>query len=299
MQNVNTRQRIRNYIQLSIIAVLCALTLVLDFIDISYTDNVDRNRFIGKIVQQSLGSLAAIFLMIRLKIHLFNKPQYWLYLIPCLIIAIDNFQFSSYFKGNMQLVNGKPLDFILFGGYCLAVGLFEECIFRGIIFSVLASCFSYDKKGLWKTYIVSSVLFGAAHLFNGFSVATILQIGYSTLTGGLFAFVLLKTKNIFCCAFVHALYNFCGLLFEIPERMGLGSGVVFDLGTAITMLIVCVIMGAFILYSVFKYSDDEVGVLYEKLGIPPKKEAKAQVEEQETFSEVSAQDIFTNNENKE
>ena len=296
---MNTRQRIRNYIQLSIIAVLCALTLVLDFIDISYTDNVDRNRFIGKIVQQSLGSLAAIFLMIRLKIQLFNKPQYWLYLIPCLIIAIDNFQFSSYFKGNMQLVNGKPLDFILFGGYCLAVGLFEECIFRGIIFSVLASCFSYDKKGLWKTYIVSSVLFGAAHLFNGFSVATILQIGYSTLTGGLFAFVLLKTKNIFCCAFVHALYNFCGLLFEIPERMGLGSGVVFDLGTAITMLIVCVIMGAFILYSVFKYSDDEVGVLYEKLGIPPKKEAKAQVEEQETFSEVSAQDIFTNNENKE
>ena len=272
---------------------------MLDFIDISYTDNVDRNRFIGKIVQQSLGSLAAIFLMIRLKIHLFNKPQYWLYLIPCLIIAIDNFQFSSYFKGNMQLVNGKPLDFILFGGYCLAVGLFEECIFRGIIFSVLASCFSYDKKGLWKTYIVSSVLFGAAHLFNGFSVATILQIGYSTLTGGLFAFVLLKTKNIFCCAFVHALYNFCGLLFEIPERMGLGSGVVFDLGTAITMLIVCVIMGAFILYSVFKYSDDEVGVLYEKLGIPPKKEAKAQVEEQETFSEVSAHDIFTNNENKE
>ena len=299
MQNTNTRERIWNYLQLAIIAVLCALTLALDFINISYTDNVDRNRFIAKIVQQSLGAAAAILLMVRLKIRLFNKPQYWLYLIPCLIIAIDNFQFSSYFKGNMQLVNDKPLDFILFGGYCLAVGLFEECIFRGIIFSVLASCFSYDKKGLWKTYIVSSVIFGAAHLFNGISLATILQIGYSTLTGGLFAFVLLKTKNIFCCAFVHALYNFGGLLFEIPERMGLGTGIVFDLGTVITMLIVCVIMGAFVLYSVFKYSEEEVRELYGKLGLSPKKAAKEEVLPQDSEMKIPQEENITDITDKE
>ena len=299
MQNINTRERIWNYLQLAIIAVLCALTLALDFIDVSYTDNVDRNRFIAKIVQQSLGSAAAILLMVRLKIRLFNKPQYWLYLVPCLIIAIDNFQFSSYFKGNMQLVNDKALDFILFGGYCLAVGLFEECIFRGIIFSVLASCFSYDKKGLWRTYIVSSVIFGAAHLFNGISMATILQIGYSTLTGGLFAFVLLKTKNIFCCAFVHALYNFCGLLFETPERMGLGSGIVFDLGTVITMLIVCIIMGAFVLYSVFKYSEKEVAVLYRKLGISPNKAVKEGEFQPENEIEMLQEENITDIKDKE
>lgn len=221
--------------------------------------------------------MAAIMVMLRLNIRLFNKPQYLLYMIPCLIIAVDNFQFSSYFNGNLRLVNKEPLDFILFGGYCLAVGLFEECVFRGIIFSVLASCFSEDKKGLWKSYIISSVLFGAAHLFNGFSLATILQVAYSTLTGGLFAFVLLKTKNIFCCAFVHATYNFCGLLFDTPEHMGLGTGIVFDLGTVLTMLVVCVLVGGFILYSVFKYKDDERRCLYAKLGIAIKDE-KAETE---------------------
>ena len=189
-----------------------------------------------------------------------------LYMIPCLLIAIDNFQFSSYFQGNMQLVHNKPIDFLLFGLYCLSVGLFEECIFRGVIFAVVAGLFSKDKKGLWWTYITSSVVFGIAHIFNG----SILQVGYTILTGGLFAFALMKTKNIFCCAFVHALYNFGGLLFETADRFGLGSGVVFDIGTVITMLVVCLTLGAFVLYSVFKYSAEEQKELYTKLGVSMK-----------------------------
>lgn len=278
MQNIDTRKRIWNYAQLAIIALLCAATLLLDFIEISFIEDTVRNRFISKIVQQGLGAAAAIMVMCRLKLQLFGKPQYLLYMIPCLIIAIDNFQFSSYFNGNMRLVHNEAMDFILFGGYCLAVGLFEECIFRGIIFSVLVTCFPQDKKGLWKSYVISSIFFGAAHLFNGFSMATILQIAYSTLTGGLFAFVLLKTKNIFCCAFVHATYNFCGLLFDVPERMGLGAGIVFDLGTVITMSVVSITVGAFILYSVFKYSEEERRCLYTKLGVPMKEKAEEVIE---------------------
>jgi len=70
-----------------------------------------------------------------------------------------------------------------------------------------------------------------------------------------------------CCGFIHALYNFAGLLFETEERLGLGAGVVFDVGTVITMLVVCITVGAFILYSVFKYSSEEQTVLYQKLGV--------------------------------
>ena len=147
MRNNEKQKKIWNIVEITAILVLCVATLLLDYVKPVYLENELRNRFLSKIIQQGCGVIAAVLLMRRLKIQLFGMPQNWLYLIPCLIIAIDNFQFSSYFHGNMELVNNEPLDFLLFGGYCLSVGLFEECIFRGVIFSVLAGYFSKDKKG--------------------------------------------------------------------------------------------------------------------------------------------------------
>ena len=262
------KKDIRNIIEIAVILLFCALTLALDYIKIDYVPHELRNKYISKIIQQGCGGVAAIFLIFRLKIRLFGKPQHLLYLIPCLLIAVDNFQFSSYFNGHMELIHDKPIDFLLFGLYCLSVGLFEECIFRGVIFTVVAGLFSKDKKGLLFTFVCSSAVFGIAHIFNG----SILQVGYTILTGGLFAFAMMKTKNIFCAAFVHALYNFGGLLFETSERFGLGNGVVFDTGTVITMLVVSLVLGVFILYSVWKYPEEERVELYQKLGYSAKKE---------------------------
>ena len=270
MSNQAKQKNIQNIVEIALILLFCGLTLALDYIKIDYVSHELRNKYLSKIVQQGCGGIAAILLMRRLGIRLFGKPQQLLYLIPCLLIAIDNFQFSSYFNGNMELVHKQPMDFVLFGLYCLSVGLFEECIFRGVIFTVFAGLFSKDKKGLLMTFVASSVVFGVAHLFNG----SILQVGYTILTGGLFAFTLMKSKNILCCAFVHALYNFGGLLFEKAANFGLGNGVVFDTGTVITMLVVSLVLGAFVLYSVWKYSFEEQKTLYEKLGVSMKEKSK-------------------------
>ena len=81
--------------------------------------------------------------------------------------------------------------------------------------------------------------------------------------------------------------------------MGLGNGIVFDLGTVITMLIVCVVVGAFILYSVFKYSEEELGSLYEKLGIPPKKEVEEVEIQQEEVTVESGREESIDNVDKE
>lgn len=267
MANKTTQKDIRNILEIAIILLFCGLTLAFDYIKIDFVAHELRNKYLSKIIQQSCGGIGAILLMKRLGIRLFSKPQHLLYMIPCLLIAIDNFQFSAYFNGHMQLIHKEPLDFILFGLYCLSVGLFEECIFRGVIFTVFAGLFTKDKKGLLFTFVASSVTFGLAHIFNG----SILQVGYTILTGGLFGFALMKTKNIFCAAFVHALYNFGGLLFETAERFGLGNGVFFDMGTVITMAVVSVVLGVFVLYSVWKYTEEEQIELYQKLGISIKK----------------------------
>ena len=265
VENKRIDKKLKSNINLAVILILFAFTALSDIIDITYSNNSLYNKFIAKIVQQTCGALAGVLILVRLDIQLFKKPQNLLYLIPCLLIAIDNFQFSSYFNGKMELIYTKPVEFILFFGYCMCIGLFEEIIFRGIIFSILAGYFSKDKKGFLKTYVVSSVIFGVAHLFNGFSLGTILQVGYTILTGGLFAFCLIKTKNIFCCALVHGVYNFCGLLFD--KTQGLGNGVIFDIGTVVTMLVVCVSVGVFILYKVWIYSDEERMEMYARFGI--------------------------------
>ena len=265
--NDAAKQKTKNIIQIICIAVLCVASIVLEFIKFSYLEDGLRNSLLSKLIQQLCGAGAAILIMLRLNMKLFSRPQKWLFLIPCFIIAVDNFQFYAFFQGKMELINTHPLDFLLFIGYCLSVGLFEECIFRGVVFSLLADWLPKNKKGFLWTYVLSSVIFGLAHLLNGFSLATLLQVGYTILTGGLFAFCLIKTKNIICCAAVHAVYNFCGLLFGTESNLGLGAGVVLDLGTAITMLIVSVLVGAFVLYKVFTYTEEERLELYQRLSL--------------------------------
>ena len=258
------KEKTKNILMNAGIAILCVATILLEFYSITYVKDVFLNRMIAKIIQQGCGIAATILLMIRTEIKLFARPQNLLYLIPCLIIAVDNFPFWSYFSGNMHLVRNNAIDFVLFSGYCLSVGIFEECIFRGIVFTVLASRLSRDRNGFIKTYVISSFIFGAAHIMNGFSAATLLQVCYTTLTGGLFAFALIKTKNIFCCGVIHAIYNFCGL---ILSEQGMGTGIVFDVGTTITMAVISIIVGWYVLKQVFSTSNQEIEALYQKIGV--------------------------------
>lgn len=286
MSKTNDTNKIKNILITSVIVALCVVMAVLQFVSVTYTQDELWNGLISRIVQQTCGIVAVVLVLYTMKIKLFGKPQQWLYLLPCIICAVNNFQFWSYFSGKMHLVRNQALDIIFFSVYCLSIGMFEEFVFRGVLFSVIAGYFTKDKKGLVKTFVVSSVIFGLSHLFNLFAGggvgATIMQVGYTTLTGGLFAFVLIKTKNLLCCGFVHALYNFCGLIMETPNSLGLGSGVVFDLGTGLTMAAVAVCVAAFVLYSLYKYTEAERSILYKRLGIKEKPTEQSNISDKET-----------------
>ncbi len=244
------------------------LTVFFDVLPFTIFQNQKENFYFGKVLALSFGGFGAICLMLKEGSGLFKKPTNTLYFIPALIIAVDNFQFASFFAGKMQPINAQVLSWVLFLLYCFSTGFFEETIFRGILFPLLATKFEKNKKGLLKTIIASSVIFGGAHLLNLFSGAgiggTLLQVCYSTLTGLLFAFVLIKTKNVLLCAMSHGVYNFCGLLFSAD--VGLGAGVVFDLPTSLTMLIVSLCVAGFAVWSFFKYTETERKELYARLG---------------------------------
>ena len=271
MPYFNKKHSNGNIIIWTVIAFLGVFLLILTAFPWQYSTDELRNKWLETAVRQYLGAGIVILLMVIMKTRLFSRPQRLVFIIPCLIVAVNNFPFLSYFNGNMYFKRTETLDFVYFASYCLSVGLFEELVFRGVVFSALASTFSKDRQGVIKTFIISSVLFGFMHLFNLFSgagfIPTLIQVLYTTLMGGIFAFVLLKTKNILCCAVTHALYNFGGLLLDSSQRMGLGSGVVFDTGTVVLTVILGVCVGVFILYNIFKYSETERSVLYQRLGL--------------------------------
>ena len=262
------------------ILLLCVATGLLDFIEITYAKDAATNRLLQSLMPPLVGSIAVILLIIRGGAKIFGKPQNLWAMIPCLLIAVDNFPFASYIGNQMQpLVYTQPIHFLLFLLNCIFVGVFEEIIFRGIFFALIAGCFSSDRKGFLKTYVISSVLFGAVHLLNVFfggSIgATLLQAGYTVLTGGLFAFAFIKTKNILFAALTHGVYNFCGVLFTAEQGLGNGS-VVFYLPNVIVMAVVSILIGAFVIYKVWTYPETERVELYSRLGFGVKPRNKEQ-----------------------
>ena len=112
-------------------------------------------------------------------------------------------------------VNENPVKhiIILFLMF-LFVGLFEEMAFRAVINDAIIYAFRDKKYVFVLSAVVSSVVFGAAHVI-GFDVSSGLawaQAVGKTASAGFFGLVLLflywKTRNIWACGVVHGVYDF-------------------------------------------------------------------------------------------
>ncbi len=271
MQKQDRRKRIRACVEIAVIALFCAAILLLDIFSVPFSKDVFRQYLLSKIIQQSLGVGLAGWCLYRLNIRLFERAENLLYLLPCLLVAINNLPWHAYFSGKMQIGRTDGVDILLFIVSSFTTALFEEIVFRGILFALLASLFKNTKKGLWLSFLLSSILFGISHLFNGFSIGGAIQAVYTTLTGGLFAFCLIKTKNLLCSTLVHAVYNICGTLFDAKYGLGGGAGVVFDLGSVLMMAIIGVLVGVFVLYKLYRYPKVEQEELYRRLEVKGEK----------------------------
>lgn len=91
------------------------------------------------------------------------------------------------------------------------VGFFEEALTRGLILYLLLTAWKSRPNGVVEAVLVSSVLFGLAHLLNLFTgaplSATMIQIGYATGFGVGFAALLLRTNTIWIGVVLHALVD--------------------------------------------------------------------------------------------
>ncbi len=187
------------------------------------TDSLSQEIIKNSTIRIVAGTFLVIILY-SLGYHLFKKPSksptmILFIIIPGLLIAFNNFPISAFFNGR-TVINELHHVIYLFAIECLSIGLLEETAFRGVILIILMQRLPKNKRGYLTAILISSLIFGAAHLlnlFNGLSLTnTLLQIGYSFLMGALWSVVFISTENLIFPIMLHASFNFFGLvLFRI------------------------------------------------------------------------------------
>lgn len=210
-----------------------------------------------------LGGLACMLFIILLSTPKMLRPRTdlkkFLVFLPCMAVAVNNFPFITFFTGRAY-IDAEPLKIILYAAVCLSVGFFEEMAFRGCIFTAVLGKFGKRRFGVFISIVIASAVFGLVHLVNifaGASVgATVLQIGYSFLIGGMCSVILVKTSNIWYCVLLHAVYNFAGGV--VPEC---GGGVIWDTPTVVWTAVVGIAVAVYAVWLLVKIKPAEIDAL--------------------------------------
>lgn len=198
----------------------------------------------------------------------------FLFTLPFLIVALNNFPFLPLFSGSAKLLANDFADFFCYSLACIGISVFEESVFRGVVFSSLLRKFCAEKNssgacsgdikternehserenesakkykyGEFWAVVLSSALFGAVHLVNLFAgagiIPVIVQIGYSFLIGAMCSVAMLETGNIYSAVILHAVFDFGGLLTDY----GLLSGVIWTVGNVVLTAVVGVAVAVY------------------------------------------------------
>ena len=144
----------------------------------------------------------------------YRFPKYLLWALPCFMVALINFPFSALISGKVEIVRTDLLG--LYAIYVISIALLEELIFRGVLY-VIVSDYLKDKKYKYLLgALICAAIFSLFHLTNlieGMSIADVLlQCLYTFLIGGMLMITIIKTKNIWLCVLIHAIFDFGGLL---------------------------------------------------------------------------------------
>lgn len=213
------------------------------------------------LLSRALGSLVFVFVLLYLRYRTWSLPHLrdLLAVLPALAIALNNLPVLALLDGEARV---DRTDLIwLYALEALLIGTFEELAFRGTLFLVVLEKYRVTTKEIFWTTVLSSAVFGLVHLVNlaegaGFG-ATIMQVGYSFLIGGMCAIVLLKTGNLLYCILLHAIYDFCGGL--LPT---LGSGTWWDTPTVVFTVLLSVAVAAWMLWLLFHVRPEETDRFY-------------------------------------
>ncbi|MGN0815026.1 MAG: CPBP family intramembrane glutamic endopeptidase [Candidatus Coproplasma sp.] len=214
------KRNFKTVISIAILVCAAVVLLVLSFTDIKFSDDSVTSKLISDIISRGVTIFALVSAACLidgkaiLKPGKVNSPKLVLWCVPCVLVVLANFPYTALIGGGARIV--RPELIALFALDCLFVGLSEELLFRGLLQYAVARLPSKKAPSALFTVAVTSAAFAVAHLFNLFfgagAAATLMQVGYCFLLGGMLSAVMIKTNNIWLCAALHAVFDFGGNL---------------------------------------------------------------------------------------
>ena len=266
MPEAKSKGRVICYV---IIAVSVALLGWLEFGKPVLSGDEVLQPMISMTVTRLIG--AAVFLAILIYngyrvLDPFRKPagKQLAVFLPALLVVLNNLPFIPYLKGQVTMVHTAPVYWIWFSLESLAIGLFEEFAFRGVILLMFAEKRHDTRTDLFVCILLTSAVFGGVHLLNvlaGSGIVPVLQqIAYSFLIGAMCAVVLYKSANIWLCVLLHALFDFNG---EVFHTLGVCPGWWDDLPTVILTFVLAAAVGAYMCVVMWKTDPHELDCIYQ------------------------------------
>ena len=217
------------------LAVAAPLLLWLEFGKPTFSADPLLSDLVNMTLPRLLGALVFFALLLSEGYRLLAPTRglrpigtFLLIFLPPLAVVVNNLPLPALISGDAQILPQSPAVWVWFSLECLAISLFEEAAFRGVIFPMLAERRCKTKQGLFISILLTSAVFGLLHIVNlaqGAGIgAVVRQIGYSFLIGAMCSVVLIKTHNIWLCVLLHAVFDFGGKLIDT-----LGTGKIWTL----------------------------------------------------------------------
>lgn len=213
-----SRRSRRRTVSLAVTGVSLAALLYLEIAKPTFSADRVTQEMISMTLTRGIGALVFLLVLLTLGYRVTTlRPRpprrAWLYALPALLVALNNVPWVGLFSGRVTIV-GSAGQIAWFLGESLAIGLFEELAFRGVVFLMLTEKRHSTRRGLLAGLLLSSAVFGLLHLTNllvgADPGAVFLQLGYSFAIGAMCAVVLLKTANIWICVLIHTVYDVGG-----------------------------------------------------------------------------------------
>lgn len=248
-----------------LIARMGALVAALAFLavwllDPTYSSDPVATELWRSVVYRGIASMVFVFALIYLEYRVFSTPRlsHLVVFLPALVVAVNNFPILGMVGGTVWIERGDLIWLYVLD--CLMIGLFEELAFRGVLLPFLLEKRRKSKSQILWTVVLSSGVFGLIHLINLFEGAgvgaTLLQVGYSFLIGGMCAIVLMKTGNLVYCILLHTVYDIGG------RWMTVAGGQLWDTPTVILTVILALIVIAWMLAVFFRIDEEDAGRFY-------------------------------------
>ena len=240
------------------LAVAAPLLLWLEFGKPTFSADPLLSDLVNMTLPRLLGAVVFFALMLADGYRILSPVRglrpvgaFLLLFLPPLAVVINNFPIPALITGDAQILPHSTAVWVWFSLECLAISLFEEAAFRGVVFPMLAERRCKTKQGLFISILLTSAVFGLLHIVNlaqGAGIgAVVRQIGYSFLIGAMCSVVLIKTHNIWLCVLLHAVFDFGGKLIDT-----LGVGKIWTLPAILITAILAVLTTLHLTWQFFR-----------------------------------------------